>query len=118
MRNLLFAVTFAAIAIPAKADTVTITLTAVSGTCSTPCSKTFTDASNTLTSKLIADYGPLCQAQNLVGSPPVPTACTAAQTLVYWANSLAQGTVANMATLERQAAAAAAAAAISQLNPQ
>lgn len=104
----------------ARADTITITILSASGGCPSAlsCTHQFTEATNQFMAKLAADYGPKCQAQNLVGTPPVPTPCTAPQVFQWWAASVISGTVNDMASTEKAAAASTASSAINPLNPQ
>lgn len=88
------------------AGTITVTIqtpTLAPCTGAWSCTKTYIDTDANLT-KIVTDYGPNCQAQNLTGSPPVPTACSPTQVLAFWVNSIIAGTAALLNINENNAA--------------
>ena len=102
---------------PSPAGTITVTVvTAVPPCDKGACTKTYTDTDANL-AKIVVAYGPYCQSSNLVGTPPVPTACSSLQTLAFWFNSLIQGTVGNVTSYYQQQAVQALPA-ITPINPQ
>lgn len=99
-KTLLLAAALLALSLPARAGSITFTFTASSGgncLASAPCGKTYyVDLA-----KVLSVYGVACQAQNLVQGadpavPPVPSACTADQTMLYLTNGVMAGIAANV----------------------
>lgn len=119
MKKVLLAAALFALALPAHAGTITITINTSVAPCNgspSACTKTYTDIDANL-AKIATAYAPMCMAGNLVGTPPVPTACTTAQTLTWWFNSLISGTVANVTNFFK-AQQQAADPVIVPINPQ
>lgn len=86
----------------AHAGTITVTIVTAGAPCNAgACTKTYTDSDANL-AKIVVAYGPFCQASNLVGNPPVPTACSSLQTLAFWFDSLIQGTKGNVTSYYTQ----------------
>jgi hypothetical protein len=124
VRSVIVAVLLAAgaalFAVPAAhAGTITIMLSTATGPCAVAnaCQKVFTDTDANL-GRINTAYAPACQQNNLVGTPPIPTACTAGQTLVFWFNDLItnylRSTVTNFLTQQAQAAVVP----VTPINPQ
>ena len=123
MKQLAIVLTFLALAIPARAQTlasptsatptvVCITVNSISTAVTlTPAAACFgmTDA---VAGQLLAAYAPYCQASNLVGTPPVATACTPQQIVTFLAGSIETGIQGNVASYLRAQASQAAAAAV------
>jgi hypothetical protein len=64
---------------------------------------------DTVAAQLIEAYSAPCQTLNLVGTPPVSTACTPSQVLGFLASSIQTGVLANVARYFSDQAKAAAA---------
>ena len=129
MKQLAIVLTFLAFAVPAHAQTlasptsatptvVCITVNSISTAVTlTPAAACFgmTDA---VAGQLLAAYAPYCQASNLVGTPPVATACTPQQIVTFLAGSIETGIQGNVASyLRAQASQAAAAAVVAAVAP-
>jgi hypothetical protein len=82
MRSIL-AITLLLLATAADAGTITITVTRASGTCSTPCTKTYTDTDANL-ARLVPVFQASCNATLVQPAPPAsPITCTPVQILAY-----------------------------------
>jgi hypothetical protein len=113
MKNIaLVIIALFALGASAHAGTITFTLTTAQGTVT----KTYTDTDANI-AKIGTANGANCQASNLVGTPPVPTACTNAQVVTWWFNSLISGTVSNVTTYLQQAQVQALTP-VTPINPQ
>lgn len=99
----------------AHADSITITLTSSTGTCSAGCTKIYNDATsstpNTLQSNLITVYQTPCNVS-------INNTCSAAQVLTFWALQLKNGMVSAVTTYQTQQLENAAAAGYTPINPQ
>lgn len=100
---------------PSFADSITITLTSSTGTCSAGCAKTYNDATsavpNTLQSNIITVYQTPCNVS-------INNTCSAAQVLTFWALQLKNGMVSAITAYQIQQLENAAITSYTPINPQ
>lgn len=94
----------------ANAGTVTITVSTASGTCSTPCTKTYTDTDANL-AKIITAYQAGCNAS-------ISGICTGPQVILFWSNSLMAATVATVTSNDKNNLINSAVSGYTPINPQ
>jgi hypothetical protein len=112
MRWIILVAWFLAMLAPAKADSITITLTTPAGLCAAGCAKTFTDApTNTIQTNIVTVFQSSCNSS-------ISGTCTVAQVLTFWATSLKNTFVQQVTTYQTQQLQNAAAAGYVPINPQ
>lgn len=97
---------------PALSGTITITVTTSSGTCSTPCTKTYTDTDGNL-AKIVPAYQLSCNGKLGVGST-----CTPTQVLAFWFDNFIAGTVSTVSSNEKNQLLNSAVGGYVPINPQ
>jgi hypothetical protein len=116
MRNALLTIAAVlALAAPARADTITVTITTQAALCSAGCTKTFSDVSsgqpNTLGTKIVSTFQSACN-QSINGT------CTALQVANFWVTSVRNSLVANVSAADQTALQTTAVAGYAPINPQ
>lgn len=116
MRNaLLAAVALLALALPTRADTITVTITTQAALCSAGCTKTFSDAAsgqpNTLGTKIVSTFQSACNSS-------INGTCTALQVANFWVTSVRNSLVSNVSAADQASLQTTAVVGYVPINPQ